>query len=59
MHPPGPYFSARSKEAAHCGRFATLETNTHSKRVRGRHGCVSPVFHQLCKVSSDYRQIKQ
>ena len=55
MHPPGPYFSARSTEAAHCGRIGTLGTNTHSKMARGRHGCFSPVFHILCKVSSDYR----
>ena len=59
MHPPGPYFSARSKEAAYCGRFGALETNTHSKVARGRRGCFSAVFHLLCKVSSDYRQIKQ
>ena len=34
MHPPGPYFPARSEEAAHCGRFGTLGTNTHSKMAR-------------------------
>ena len=59
MHLLGPYFSAKSKEAAHCGRFGALGTNTHSKMARGRHGCFSPVFHLLCKVSSDYRWIKQ
>ena len=55
MHPSGSYFSSRRKEAAHCGRFEALETNTNSKMARGRHGCFSPVFHLLCKVSSDYR----
>ena len=59
MHPSGSYFSARRKEAAHCGRFGALETNTLSKMARGRHGCFSAVFHLLCKVSSDYRKIKQ
>ena len=55
MHLPGPYFSVKSNEAAHCGRFGALETNTHSKMARGGHGCFSPVFHLLCKVSSEYR----
>ena len=59
MHLPGPYFSVRSKEAADCGRFGALGTNTHSKMAPGGHGCFSPVFHLLCKVSSDYRWIKQ
>ena len=59
MHPPGPYFCAQSKKAANCGRFGALGTNTRSKMARGRHGCFSPVFHLLCKVSSDYRWIKQ
>ena len=54
MHQKGPYFP-QSKEAAHCGRFGTLGTNTYSKMARGRHGCFSPVFHLLCEVSSDYR----
>ena len=55
MHLPGPYFSVKSNEAAQCGRFGALETNTHSKMARGGHGCFSPVFHLLCKVSSEYR----
>ena len=47
MHPPGPYFPARSEEAAHCGRFGTLGTNTHSKMARRRHGCVLHVKHRI------------
>ena len=29
MHPTGPYISAKSKEAAHCGRFGALGTKKH------------------------------
>ena len=34
MHPPGPSFYARSKKAAHWGRFGALGTNT-LQRWRG------------------------
>ena len=44
MHPPGLYFSAESKEAAHCGRFGALGTNTHSKMARGSMVVFLPFF---------------
>ena len=34
MHPPGPYISAKSQEAAHCGRFGALGTKLNSKMAR-------------------------
>ena len=64
MHSPGPYISAKSKETAHCGRFGTLGTKKLKikdgarKATEGMVG-FSLVFHLFCKVSSDYRLIKQ
>ena len=64
MLPPRPYISARSKEAAHCGRFGALGTKKHKikdgarKATEGMVG-LSLVFHLFSKVSSDYRLIKQ
>ena len=63
MLPPRPYISARSKEAAHCGRFGALGTKKHKIKdgARKAEGVVgfSLVFHLFSKVSSDYRWIKQ
>ena len=63
MLPPRPYISARSKEAAHCGRFGALGTKKHKIKdgARKAEGMVgfSLVFHLFSKVSSDYRWIKQ
>jgi len=36
MHPLGPYMSAKSQEAALCGRFGALGTKLNSKMARGR-----------------------
>ena len=35
INPSGSYFSARRKEAAHCGRFGALETNIQRWRAEG------------------------
>ena len=35
MQPPRPYFSAQSKEAAHCGRFGALGTKLDFKMAPG------------------------
>ena len=32
MHLPGPYISAKSEEAAHCGRFGALGTKKHTDK---------------------------
>ena len=37
MHPTGPYISAKSKEAAHCGRLGALGTKKHKIKDE-RHG---------------------
>ena len=36
MHPPGPYISAKSEEAAHCGRFGALGTKKHTDKDGAR-----------------------
>ena len=64
IHPPEANISVKSKETAHCERFGTLGTKTHKikdgapKATEGMVG-FSLVFHLFCKVSSDYRWIKQ
>ena len=60
MHLPGPYISAKSEEAAHCGRFGALGTKKHTDKD-GAEGMVgfSLVFRLFRKVSSDYRWIIQ
>ena len=64
IHSPGANISAKSKETAHCGRFGSLGTKKHKikdgawKVTEGMVG-FSLVFHLFCKVSSDYRWIKQ
>ena len=42
--PTGALFSLRAKEAALCGRFRTLGTNTHSKMAGEGHGCFFSFF---------------
>ena len=64
IHPPGTNISAKSNEAAHCGRFGTWELkNTKNQRWRaeGNAGGIvgySLVFHLFYKVSSDFRWIR-
>ena len=36
MHLPGPYISAQSEEAAHCGRFGALGTKKHTDKDGAR-----------------------
>ena len=53
MHPPGPYFPAKSMEAAYCGRFRALGTKRNGKKDGARRTIECVAFFYLEGAKGD------